>query len=127
MGILNYKAILYGFASYVMVWVAWAIYSIIVSNHSEVHLFIMSIVTHLAGLVPGYVAASIAKVRQLLHGLTIGIIIGSGIVLFWFSMGALENLTWTSYMQLPISTMIMSLLGSIVAKFYYERKLNNAL
>ena len=110
-----------------MVWVAWAIYSIIVSNHSEVHLFIMSIVTHLAGLVPGYVAASIAKVRQLLHGLTIGIIIGSGIVLFWFSMGALENLTWTSYMQLPISTMIMSLLGSIVAKFYYERKLNNAL
>ena len=127
MNILNYKAILYGFASYVFVWVVWALYSIVVSSSSDVHLFIMSVITNLAGLVPGYVAARIAKIRQLIHGLTIGAIVGLGIILFWSSIGALENLTWPSYLQLPITTMVMSLLGSIVAKFYYERTPNNAL
>ena len=124
---INYKAVLYGFSSYVLIWILWSFLGSFASNESGITIYLISVVTNFAGLVPGYIAARIAKVRQLFHGLVSGAAVGISILVFWYAMGALDNSYWYSYMILPTNTVIMSLLGGVVAKFYFEREIKNAL
>ena len=124
---INYKAVLYGFAAYVLIWALWSFLSSFASEESGITIYLISVVTSFAGLVPGYVSARIARARQLLHGLISGAAVSIGILVFWYAMGALENSYWYSYMILPTNTVIMSLLGGIVAKFYFKREMKGAL
>jgi putative membrane protein (TIGR04086 family) len=124
---INYRAVLFGFSAYVLIWVLWSFLASFASDKSEITIYLISVLTNFAGLVPGYIAARFAKERQLFYGLLTGIVVGIGILIFWYAIGALENSYWYSYMLLPTNTAIMSLLGGIVSKFYFERDKKDAL
>jgi len=116
---ISFKALCVGVISYVLLWVVQVVIANMPLLSDNFVYFLLTFMTTHAGIVSGYVAARFASNLHLYHGLYTGVLISLGMLVFWSVIGELSNAPWSSAIQLPLSTVVMSVLGSIVAKQYH--------
>lgn len=114
---LQWKAVLYGFLSFILAWVLWAILSSITIGAtvkpSESIFYTFSMIS---GLLPGYIASVISKKHYLVHSALTGTAVAAGILLFWALMGILEQAAMYGVIATPVFLIALSLIGGVVAK-----------
>jgi hypothetical protein len=119
---IKWKAIIYGVASYIGMWVLWNlagpfIFSDFNNSVSESENILFQIFNLLAALISGYVAARVARVQLIMHSIVAGIVLWLGIIIFWYSFGALEVSALLSTLFVLVVLVTMSTLGGFVAKW----------
>lgn len=123
---IKWKAIIIGLGAYISAWIVWNLIGplLFASFNSKVtasHGFAFQVFNLLVALIPGYVAARIAKVRPIVHGVIAGIVAGAGIIIFWLSFGVLETSSLSVFWFMPVFLIIMSSLGGVVASWQLQR------
>jgi len=114
---IQWKAISYGFISFILVWVVWAMASnIIVGGDNKPNEAIFYTTSVISGLLPGYIASVISRKHFLVHSAFAGIAIALGILLFWALVGSLEQGSLYSLIATPAFLIVLSLLGGLIAK-----------
>jgi len=114
---IQWKSILYGFLSFIMLWVIWStIVGIVTDETSIPNEAIFYTISALSGLLPGYIASVTSRKHYLLHSAFTGLAISAGILLFWLIIGAMEQASLYSLITTPAYLIILSLLGGLIAK-----------
>jgi len=116
---LKVKAILLGLGAYIVVWVIWNIFLYLLvdedDNISETYMFIFQIFNFFTALIPGFVAAMVAKSDPIKHGVITGLVLAILLVLYLASFSVIEKTTLTSVWFLPLFILFMSSLGGVLA------------
>jgi len=116
---LNVKAILLGLGAYILVWVIWNIFLHLLvdedENISGTYMFIFQIFNFLSALIPGLVAAMVAKTEPIKHGVVTGLVLAIVLVLYLSSFSIVEETTLTRVWFLPLFLLFMSSLGGVLA------------
>ena len=113
---LQWKAISYGFISFVVVWVVWSVLVSIVTEDGISNEAVFYTTSVISGLLPGYIASTISRNNFLIHSTFTGIAIATSLLLFWVLMGALEQGSLYSLTATPVFFIVLSILGGLIAK-----------
>jgi len=125
---IKWKAIIIGFGAYILAWIVWnlvigSLLSVIYnSEFTASQIFVFQVFNLLVAVIPGYVAARIAKVRPIAHGVIAGIPGGAGLHIFWTAFGVYEKSSLSAFLFMPVILVIMSYLGGVVANWQLQRQ-----
>jgi hypothetical protein len=125
---VRWKYVFFGVGAYILAWILWNVISIFIFTSAssapinEAYALIFQIFNFAVGLVPGYVAGILAKVRPIFHAFLAGSVISALMILYYYIFGVFQKSTLSSILFIPIFLMILSSLGGVVANWQLNRK-----
>ena len=113
---LHWKAISYGFLSFIAVWVIWNITHNIHAEGAKSNEAVFYTTSTISGLLPGYIASVVSRKSFVIHSIVTGLVISIALFLFWALLGAFSQVTLYNYVATPIFFIVLSILGGVIAK-----------
>ena len=113
---LHWKAVSYGFLSFIAVWVIWNITHNIHTEGAKSNMAVFYTTSTISGLLPGYISSVVSRNSFVVHSIITGLLISIALFLFWALLGALSQVTLYNYVATPLFFIVLSILGGGIAK-----------
>ena len=113
---LHWKAVSYGFLSFIVVWVIWNIAVNIGIENFKSNETVLYTTSTISGSLSGYVTSAVARKNFVIHSMITGLMISVALLLFWALLGALEQVSLYNFVATPIFFIVLSMLGGAIAK-----------